>query len=236
MKKIKLVFLLFIIIFISGCDANYNIKIKSNGKVEEKLIIEFETSSLETTDPEKFLEDTIKSYKDSDVYVDYSMTKQVGKKTSKVIIKRQYNSLTDLKENSEILSLAFENILVFNDYDTYGIQTTGEYKKDNIFGGGISYEPTFDNITINVKTYNEFIETNASSCDKKTNVCTWNLDEKIDEFYLQFKYNNSKRYDIIIKEYINNTWPALTIIAIVIVVILVVYNVIKKRNSLSNEI
>jgi len=236
MKKIKLVFLLFLIIFISGCDADYNITVKSNGKIEEKLILDFETSSLETTDPEKFLEDTIKSYKDSGVYVNYSITKKVGKQNSQVIIKREYNSLTDLKENSEILSLAFENILIFNDYGVYGFQTTGEYKKDNIFGGGISYEPTFNNITINAKSYNEIVETNASSCDKNTNICTWNLDEKIDEFYLQFKYNNSKRYDIIIKEYIKNTWPALTIIAIVIVVILVVYNVIKKRNSLSNEI
>ncbi len=232
MKKIKSFILIGLIILVSGCTADYNITIDSKERVTEKLIIHFNNNEITDSNISEHIDNRINSYDTNN----YSIEKNIGKQKSNVALIRTYNSLEDYRNNSELYKEAFEDIAILSSYDYNGMQTIGEYRKERLFGNGIDLEPLFNDISINVKLYNNLVENNANNCNINTNVCTWKLNNEIDKFYLQFKYNNSKRYDIIIKEYLKNNWFGLVIVTILIIGAVIITTIIKKRDNLSNKI
>lgn len=236
MKKYKIFFLMILLVVLSGCSAKYSVNINSNGTVTEKVIMEFDTSSVEASDPKSFIEDTIKTYKDNNMYIDYNIKTNVTKDKTTITATRKYSSLNDYVNKSELLPILFEKTMYIDDYGINGIQTTGEYYYDTLFDTSIADEPRFDNIDINIHSQFNILENNSEKFDKKNNTLYWSINKDTKNFSIDFKYNNKKKYDIIIKDYLKSNWYTyLVLIGIAIIIVLIV-KYIKKQDKLNNKI
>ena len=235
MKKYKLMILISILVLITGCNADYTVNIRSDGKVEEKLIMSFDSSIIEADDKNKFINDQIKNYKDNSVYTDYSIKKNIKGNNSTIIAKRTYNSIQDYINNSELLPRLFEKTLYIDDYGVKGLQTTGEFYYDNVFDTTISDDQLFDNINIKIHSQFKLLENNSSNIDSN-NTMYWTINNENKTFSLNFKYNNSKRYDIIIKDYLKENYGSIIIVIVILIAIGIFINFVKKQNKLTNKI
>jgi len=236
MKKYRLFILLILLVFISGCNANYNVTIKSNGKVEEQLIMSFDSSEVESHNPAALIDETINTYKKNNMYVNYKIKKDVTNGKSTITATRKYKSIDDYINNSELLPTIFEKTMYVDDYDIKGLQTTGEFYYDAIFDTSVAEEPLFDNIDIKIHSQLDLLENNASRVDKDNNDLYWNINNQNKTFSMNFKFNNSKRYDIIIKDYLKENWISLVVVAAIVIVVIIVINFIKKQDKLNNKI
>ena len=235
MNKYKLIVIIFILILFTGCNANYSVNIRSDGKVEEKLTMSFDTNLIEADDKNKFILDQIKNRRDNNMLVDYSIKKDIKSNKSTITAKRIYKSLSDYIEKSEFLPILFEKTSYIDDYGIKGLQTTGEFYYDNIFDMSVSDEPTFDNIDIKVHSQFKLLENNASSIDSD-NTMHWNINSENKIFSLNFKYNNSKRYDISIKDYLKENYMSIIVLVILIVSVGIFIRFVIKQNKLTNKI
>lgn len=236
MKKYKLLILIGLLVFISGCKANYNVNIYSNGKVEEQLIMTFDSNEVDSHDPGALIDDTIRTYKKNNMYVYYNIKKNISGNNSTITATRKYSSIDDYINNSELLPILFEKTLYINDYGIKGLQTSGEFYYDAIFDKSVAEESLFDDIDINVHSQFELLENNALDVDKSSNTLHWNINNQNKTFSMNFKFNNSKRYDIIIKDYLKENWISLVVVAAIVLVVIIVINFIKKQDKLNNKI
>ncbi len=235
MNKIKLLGFLVLVVLLTGCTGKYKVNILQDGKIEEKFEMTFNTSSIEVKDIDKYIKDTIKQYRDNDMYVNYNIKKDTSKTKSTIYATRKYSNLNDYITNSELLPVLFEKTLPNGDYDIKGLFTTGEYYKTSIFSDDFDGE-TFDKIDVEVKSMFDFVSNNADKFDKESNTLYWYITNDKNNFSISFQFNNSKRYDIIIKEFIKNIIPAVIIIVIVSIITLIIYKTLKNKDNLNNEI
>ena len=236
MKKFKIVILLSLLFILTGCRANYSVSINSDGKVTEKFVISIDTSSIEANDPKALIDNTIKTYKNNGMYTDYKIESNVGKKKSTITATRRYNSVSDYVNKSSLLPSLFEKTFYIDNNGEYGIETTGKYYYDAIYDTSIVDEPLFDTIDINIHSQLNITDSNAEKFDKNSNTLHWTIDKDKKIFSINFKYNNSKKYDIIIKDYLKNNWFSYLVIIIIITGVVAIVRFIKKQNKLNNKI
>ena len=236
MKKFKFVFLLVLLLILSGCKANYSVTLKSDGQVHEKLVMSFDSSKIEVNDKEAFIEDTIKSYKDNNMYTEYKIKYDVGKKTTTITATRKYSSMAEYITNSKFLPSIFEKTVYIDNFGEYGMQTQGEYYYDAIYDVSVADEPLFDTIDIDIHSQLEIIDSNADKFDKNSNTLHWNINKDKKVFSINFKYNNSKKYDIIIKDYLKNNWTSYVAILGIVIVVIIIVRFIKKQDKINNKI
>ena len=237
MKKYKVLFLIVFMFILSGCNINYSVNIKSNGKVEEKFVMTFDEKDVDSHNPKALINDTIKTYKENGMYKDYSFKVNLSGKNSTITAYRKYNSLNEYISKSELLPSIFEKTSYIDDYGIKGLITTGEYYYDALFDKTMVTvdEPTIENVDINIHSQFDLLENNASNIDDN-NTMHWNINDENKTFSINFKYNNSKRYDIIIKDYLKENWISIIIVGLVIVSIIIVINYIKNQDKLNNKI
>lgn len=233
MKKVFI--LITLLILLTGCTGKYEINIKSNGKVEEKFEMSFDNNILETNNVDEFFKDTLEDYRKNNMYKSYKITKDSSKNKSTIYVSRTFNNINDLISYSEILPVIFENISPNGEYGEYGLVTTGEYYKDSIFNGEFDGEP-FTKIDVKVKSQLKILSNNADEFDNDENTLYWNLDSEKNNFSLDFKFNNSKRYDIIIKDIAKTYWPVLGILLGITIVVMIIISALKQKDRLNNKI
>lgn len=235
MKKYKLIFLTIILVILTGCTARYDVTIKSNGKVEEKIVIYFDSQNVDSNNVDLLIKDTLKTYRENGMYVNYKVTKDVNKGKSSITATRTYKSMSDYVNSSELLPILFEKTLYIDDYGIKGLQTTGEYYYDALFDTDIADEPQFESIDVNIQSHFGIVETNALKTDED-NIMHWLLNQENKKNSISFKYNNSKRYDIIIKEYLKKNWFSMIVVLAIIVSVLMIVAYIKNQDRQNNKI
>lgn len=233
MKKYKLILLIVFMFILSGCNINYSVNIRSNGEVLEKFVMSFDEKDIDSSSPKSFIEDKIKTYKENNIYKDYKFEVKISGNKSKIIASKKYSSLNDYINKSEILPIMFEKTVFTGDYDIKGLQTVGEYYQDVVFDSVDG--PGIENIDIDVHSQFKILDNNAESIDDN-NTMHWNVSEENKNFSINFKFNNSKRYDIIIKDYLKENWVSLAAVLVIIVSIIIVVKYIKSQNKLNNKI
>ncbi len=235
MNKIKIFVLLVLALLLTGCTGKYRININSDGKIEEKFEFTFDTSIIDTTDIDKYIDNTIKQYRSNKMYEKYTITKKTSKDKSTIYASRKYNNLEELINKSEILPIVFEKTLFNGENEIKGLVTTGQYYKDSIFNGE-SDGDIFDKIDIEVKSQLKFVSNNADKFDNDSNTLYWYLTDEKNQFSLDFQFNNSKRYDIIIREFIKNILPGVIIIIIAGIVAYIIFRTLKNKSNSNNKI
>ena len=231
MKRILI--LICILFIMTGCTGKYNINIKSDGKVEEKFEMTFNNELAKNID--QLFKETMEQYKKNDMYKYYNITKDSSRKKSTIYVSRVFNNIDDLINQSEILPIIFEKTLPTGEYGEYGLMTTGKYYKTSIFSNDLDGE-SFTNIDIYVKSQNKMVSNNADKYDYSNNTLYWKLDDKKNNFSLDFKFNNSKRYDIIIKDIVKSYWPLVAILLVITLIVTIIVKTIKKQDKINNEI
>lgn len=185
MKKI---ILLMIILFVSGCSAEYHLEI-SNDSFKEKIKIIIDKSEIPTeTYPEDVeLDDQITPLIEKGYPVFFSNDKIYYKKdvietTDYVNLDMYYNYNAKEFKNSNSLNLCFEDFEFYDDNNSYYIHAMGNF-----------YCLYSESLNINIKTNNKVLNNNADSVNG--NIYTWNINnDNVENVDIKFEVSKGIPY------------------------------------------
>lgn len=226
MKRVKILFIMLLLVLLSGCSANYNLDINTDGIVETVTLSEDSSVILTySTSVEEYVDKELSSVKTEGTYSNYSLTtrSENGKGIGEGI--RKYSNLDNLKNNSIILSEMFENILIKEENNIVTITMVPkdefEYFEDNFL-----YTALLEDLSINIKVPYRVLTNNADYV--KDNVLTWNMKQDEDLKTINLSYNNTKIITDIVPPEI---WAIIAIVGVLGICGLYVF-IRYKRNSM----
>ena len=181
MKKIKIVFLLLIILIVSGCSGTYNIKINKDLTVDEELDVTLEKQADYYNNLNMLLENKGIDKKD------YKVANQG--EDIKLEYKHTYQSVEEYILDSILYKQLFDNISYNTDKNTYSLETS------NVFNFNSPYLDNSHNIKllqVNLTTPLNVIDDNSDSVSENT--YSWTIDNKTKEkdIYIVFSANDKK--------------------------------------------
>lgn len=221
MKKILI---LICVLLLTGCSVDYNLVITDKQEVREKFTVAIDnTSILERYDTiDEFLNYYTEYYPEIKGFEYYNIK---GKKQNNNVtilkVNSKYNSLKEYTKSKGYISM-FSNALV----ETQGKYTTfkssenfylKKLKSDTLMEGDIYY----DEFKINIKFYNKVVSHNADIVDEKNNIYTWIVTKDNAKDTVEFKTSGEKRYDVIIKDYIENNIVATSIVGGLVLILII---------------
>lgn len=191
-NKCRLLIIILFVIFLTGCKANYNIKIYLDGQIDETLIIQLtkdeiaDENSSEEISKEKF-EKRVKGTLDTagvlEEINDYSIN--YDKDVVKIKITASYDNIEEYVNQSKAIHYLFEDLEVTPGFGkTKLVSINGDFFANN----KLSYEESIISISLPYSVTN----TNASSHDEDTNTYTWVIDEYFEG--IEFEYSEGKIY------------------------------------------
>lgn len=187
MKKIRFIFLTILIILLTGCTGNYNIKINEDLSVNEKLNLEINnTSNTYETVNKIFRENNINNDKyhvaivDDKVQIDY---------------KEKFESIEDYLLNSKVYHQLIDEIKYQKNKNYIDIYINQNLKmkndNDDILFGNMN---DLEHLQINITNPYKIVTTNAESSNN--NKYTWTIDKNTinKKIIMQFNPNKTKSY------------------------------------------
>lgn len=235
MKKILI--LCSLLFLVTGCSIKYDLRIDSNLSVKETITIKENNDVLKiyNSDLKKIPKDRISEYKNVDGFKQMNLEKEIFENNQTGgIVSANYTSLKDYKKSGTVLSL-FSNISITDLGNTTNVQIT-DYNSQSFF------EPedtntSMENIEVNIRFHNKIIDSNAKTYDEKTNTYTWLLTSDISSGNILFSIdNNSKRYDIIIQDFLNDNKYTLIIMGIILAIAFITFSKYYINNKKVNKI
>lgn len=217
----KILFIIPLILLISGCSSTYNLEI-GNDSFKEDIDIKIDKTEIpsESLYEEIETDDQITPFLEENHYAFFSKKdKYYNKKViyydDYIDVNLSYNYSSSQFKDANSLNSCFENF-IFDDGESYYIHVYGNF-----------YCLYADEFIVNIKTNNKVIRSNATSVEG--NIYTWII-------------NNDNKYDVDIELEVSKGFPWKNIIkytiilgSIVIVVfgaIYYVYNKNKRTNSI----
>lgn len=232
-KKISIIVMFILLLIITGCSLNINLTINDKYKIKEnaKISIENNIILLGNNSVKAYLNSLISSYHE----YDYKIKKFIGDDESGLIFSLDYTNINNFIKRSDYNSLYLNSKLDIKD-NVLNFKS-GEGDFDSLFGDGPDpLAPSLDELKINIKFYNEVIENNADSYDKKNNTYTWIITNEKRPESISFKTSKKIRYDIMIKDLIEEYFVYAIMFCIVIVLIVFVVLGFKKKITICNDI
>ncbi len=219
MKKIILALTL---LFLTGCNVDYNVLVDENRVVHEEIIatIDNDTTPPYYSNVEEYLIYFTEMYKDSQGFEDYDYEIKIGEEESSVIVTRTYSNISEFT-NSQIMKSLFDAFYI-TDSSKYLSFETGknlflEYSRS---GETLDeYEQTYESFMFNFQFYNEVIESDADKIDKKTNTYTWDLLEN--EGTMSFRTGPDVLYMVMINDFISENIVTISIIGGVLAALII---------------
>ena len=204
-------FLLLIIVFlVCGCSGTYNLKINNDLSVSEELNIT--------------LEDESSNY---DSINDLFINNNIDEKDYRIVIENndlnvtynnKYDSIEDYLLNSFLYKQLFDNISYNTDRKEFSLEASNIFNNNN---STLNFSNRIKSLQIKVDTPLNVVEENSDSSTDNSYI--WNIDNKTKEkdLYLIFSVDNN----------IFTTGNILVFGAIIIVLIILVYSLIKRLQS-----
>ena len=235
MKKI---FILAVLILLTGCDVKYDLTITNKEEVKEKIYIYVDNKTIENSSMSKdeYLDYYSNLYLQNSGYENYKVNTKSDNKISSFIVTRKYSNLDDYVASVSFKNMfnnaTIERIGSYTKFETSKNQFLESIKNDEI----VSEDSKNNTYTINIKFYNEIVNHNADKVDKKSNIYTWIVNKNTTKDNLYFKIGPKVRYDVMILDYIQNNLISIIIIGGIILFILMtslyIYIKIKKNNEI----
>lgn len=195
MKKI---FLLFILIILSGCQVTADIKINNDATVNEDINVTFDNSSaMNYASPEEYAYDFLDYYNSAINSKKYNYKFQGGNKESKVTFYKKNNNICDFIKYNLFSQFLYKNVECIEDEYYFIIKSEG-----NQFVSKPQNEKLFnlEYLTLNITLPVEAEEHNSDL--KKNFTYTWNYNQETDykkSIYLKVSKeeleNNKKRVE-----------------------------------------
>lgn len=231
----KLIILVTLLLFLSGCEIKYNLLITDEEKIKETISVNIpnETIANYNMSIPEFLDYYSNIYQVNEGYENFKVTSKEGKIVSTITATRDYGSLDEYKNSYSFKSL----------FNTATIERIGKYvsftTSENMFLQSIKnnelVESSEANKTyeISIKFYNEVANHNADKVDEKNNIYTWNINKNTTKDKIYFKIGPKVRYDVKIKDYITNHLFTIIFFGVLFISIIIVslYFYIKIKKS-----
>ena len=214
MRKIKYILLIFVILLLTGCSGNYNLKFNKDLSVDEELIIAIENNEDTYERTHQLFE---KANIDSDKYEIMIEGEEV-----KIIYKEKYSSFEKYYLDSKLYKTLFKDIEYNKDNTGMSINAESSFKLDDKDSQNIVNAYDIDNFKINISTPYSVRKSNADSV--KDNTYTWNLNSKdtYKNISISYDYKNDKTASIILL-------VLMGVISLGIITYLIVYLLRNKR-------
>ncbi len=201
MKRMKIIVVIMMLFFISGCSVDYDLIITSNHRIKEdiKFYMKNEQYIDEETSIKEIFKGQIDSYKRMPAYRDYQYNYKIGQDVSYIHLSTWYPTFSSF-QNSVIYKNLFENILVLENDEFISFKTVGKYYYEYLYGEDASPDPNFymGDIKVKIRLHNKVLESNADVVDGAKNTLEWNISRENNEKSIYFKLDHRKRYDIIL--------------------------------------
>lgn len=209
MKKYRIVLLIIFTLFLTGCNANYNLKIDIDGSVTEEGTAEIEDreysyKELSSEERKKYAEATANKIECKDYRIEYK------DKASIITLNNEYRDIFDYLENSNAYKMLFKDIKYSIDKDSITVEIIPS-----------DYDVT-EPVQVKVSLPFKVLYNNADDVDIDNNIYIWNIEDKEDT--IKITYNNSKltpyTYNIL---KLSNYFTGSTIFSIVIFLVLIIF-------------
>lgn len=237
MKKILL--LLFMVFCISGCDVNYELFYKNSGEILENIDVKFSNSNalLYNDSIESYAKDMFNGWRDSYNLKNYDYKLSLGRETSTIKVSKTHDNLSSLINNTAFNSF-FSNInisngknesptLEFSDY-VYAVKNNDE----EIYLEEPSNESS--NLYIVIRS-NYKLETNADEINDNIGVYKWKFTPEDSNKTLKVTFTDE--FNIFAYFYnLSSVIITILVIFVLIVVSIIIFNFIKRKNFNANKI
>lgn len=242
----KLVYVLFLIIFLTGCDADYNITINKNTISEELQIYENDSNKwnlnvdLFSVSYKEVIEDNLKyklgifideqladSEEDNKKYTFYKPKKI--KTNDKLGIVYKYIFTNDNYERAYFPNNCFDNIKLYNEKGYITLSTSKGFNC-------IEEEYGLSNLTINITTKYKVETSNSDIADGRTHKWMINKNNK-DNKNIYIKVNTNEISKVEIKNENDDDFLKLFLtmgISLALLIIIVIIFLINKKRKLEN--
>ena len=231
----KLIILVTLLLFLSGCEIKYNLLITDEEKIKETISVNIpnETIANYNMSIPEFLDYYSNIYQQNEGYENFNITSKEGKSISSITAVREYGSLDEYKNSYSFKSL----------FNTATIERIGKYvsftTSENMFLQSIKNNELVEmsaadkTYEISIKFYNEVANHNADKVDEKNNIYTWNINKNTTKDKIYFKIGPKVRYDVKIKDYITNHLFTIIFFGVLFISIIIVslYFYIKIKKS-----
>ncbi len=245
MKKIKKITILFLCILVSACTVDYDLTIKSQGQIKESATFSQDRNFYNQTKKELsvLINNEYDAIKQQFGYEKHNFSNKITKDIVTHNMNREYETVDQYFNESPFYDLFFG----LNDINKTDNGTLYRVKKDMLryeteypYSIFLGLEQPVDIIEVSIRFHNKVVETNADFEDNFTNTYTWNINQNDLEKEITFELANSKRYDIIIIDYLTDYFltylPVFVIAGVVGISILYVYGYLKRQIRVRNQI
>lgn len=180
MKRIRIVFLILIILLITGCAGTYNLRIDEDLSVKEELSVTIADKEENHLMLERLLSNEVDN-KD-----DYSISNEGD--NIKVDYKHEYSSIEEYLLESDLYKQLFDNVSYNTDDKEFSLSTSNIL---NLTNSNLNNAYDIKSLQINVITPLKVIEENADLTSENT--YSWTLNQKTREKYMYITINKSAK-------------------------------------------
>lgn len=237
MKKILL--LLPIIFFITGCDVNYELFYKGPNDIVENINIEFSNSNalLYNDSVEDYAKDMFNGWKDSYDLKNYDYRLSLGAETSNINVSKNHNNLNSIVNNSAFNAFfsniniskdeSGNNILILSDY-VYAVKDNDDdlYLEENTGESSDLYITLRSNYKLN---------TNADEINESLGIYKWKFTPNDYNKTLKVVFTNDFNFIAYLYN-LSSIFIVAFIFILIIVVCVMIIKHLKKKNINVNKI
>ncbi len=238
MKK-KIILLLIMVLLLTGCQAEYNLKINFNGTVSENLSFMVSQSVLRFDDmgdsPQDFTDSFAKIINAKSGSGEYHISKIINDDTMGFIASKNYKDLKRYIMYSSFVSYLFDDMKTTTNGTHIILESIGSFKNSSINCEWCGY-PKLDNSYMAISLPYRVVKSNASRVDSSTNTYYWTLkyNEHPDSIYLEYDKALLYSYNILAwLPYLN--YYLVGLVSILIIIAIVLWYFYRKQNK-NNEI
>ena len=190
-------FILFLLLFLTGCSYRYDLKIDKYKKVSESIDI-FEVNSafdIEGTSNKQYINMLYNIYENDSNYNNYKIDKYFKSDYSGVLANAIYDNFYLYMKNNKVKKTLFGQIELFED-NGHGFFKAYDYRGELFF---TSEESDFKNDFVEFSIILPFdvVSNNADKADLKKGIYTWYFDEDIIDKEVNLEFDLKK---IVVKE------------------------------------
>ncbi len=233
--KLKLLGLLIFVFVFCGCSIDYHLKITSDKKFIEEVIFRIDRGAYPEDDKiaEKMIKDELDAYQEYEEYNQYSYKLRITKDIIYIIINGEHQNIEQYMD-SPLYKNVFQWVAAFEG-STYQFETTGSRYDVNMGADSDSYFYVSD-LNVYIKTHNKVIKTNALDENYRKNVFQWQIENNDVPNKIEIELDYSKRYDIIMLDFVFNNLITVISFTIIIGTLVVVGGYFMMQNRLKNKL
>lgn len=239
MKKRKVMLLsIFMILLLSGCTGQYEVKINKDLSLEESFtIIGDERFSLTGYTPDSMFQILTNTYQDYYDSSDQNLFSNVNNDNKLMTsFQKSYSSLDNYKNSFYIKQIYEEGFTVTEKENMITLDSSGSLQNFWVLLPGDYEEELFSEVNISIQVPYVVGSHNADIVDKDHNIYTWIYDYQESDKTIHLSFNKDKEFVSSKSQLWQNIFIIASVVIVVGLVIYFGYRYYQKKNKEVNKI